>query len=113
MQYFYGMNRTEAVAREYWFELLFALLAVPGALCSFYLYPIYDNIGWHHPELFPAVALVDQCRFVGFTLVVVGFVATLEWNALFIASGIRSEASKRTDLAFRSSSADCRASGSG
>src|SRR5438093_2788325 len=60
-----------------------ALLAVPGALCSFYLYPIYDNIGWHHPELFPAVALVDQCRFVGFTLVVVGFVATLEWNALF------------------------------
>ena len=60
-----------------------ALLALPPILYTFYLIPVYDNIWWYYPWQFPAVSLIDRCRFVTFSMVIIGFVAVLEWDALF------------------------------
>lgn len=61
-----------------------AVLAVPPALYTLYLIPAYDAIFWHFPEKYGAYCLIDQCRFVTFSMVVVGFIALLEWDALFL-----------------------------
>ena len=61
-----------------------ALLALPPIFYTFYLIPTYDDIGWHFPWQYPAVSLIDQCRYVTLSMVVVGFVAVLEWDALFL-----------------------------
>lgn len=61
-----------------------ALLALPPILFTFYLIPVYDNIWWYYPWQFPAVSLIDHCRFVTVTMVIIGFVAVLEWDALFL-----------------------------
>jgi hypothetical protein len=61
-----------------------AMLALPPILYTLYLVPAYDNIWWNFPGQFPAVSLIDHCRYVTFSMVVVGFVAVLEWDALFL-----------------------------
>lgn len=61
-----------------------ALLAVPPIAYTLYLIPYYDGIGWNAPSFFPSAALVDHCRFVTLTMVVTGFIAVLEWDALFL-----------------------------
>jgi hypothetical protein len=61
-----------------------AVLAVPPALYTLYLVPAYDNIFWNFPQQYAAYCLIDQCRYVTFSLVVVGFIALLQWDALFL-----------------------------
>jgi hypothetical protein len=62
---------------------ILSVLALPGIFYTFYQYSAYDLIGQHHPNLYPAISLVDHCRYVIFSMVVIGFVAVLEWDALF------------------------------
>jgi hypothetical protein len=61
-----------------------AVLAVPPILYTLYLVPAYDNIWWNFPERYAAFCLIDHCRYTAFSMVVVGFVAVLEWDALFL-----------------------------
>ena len=46
--------------------------------------PAYENICGISPENYGAICLVDHCRYVTFSMVVIGFVAVLEWDALFL-----------------------------
>ena len=62
---------------------ILALLALPGIFYTFYQYSSYDFIAQHHPNLYPAISLVDHCRYIIFSMVLIGFVAVLEWDALF------------------------------
>lgn len=62
---------------------ILSLLAVPGVLYTFFLYSTYDDIMQHHPALFAPFALVDQCRFLTFSMAVTGFAAVLQWDSLF------------------------------
>jgi len=62
---------------------ILAVLALPGIFYTFFQYSAYDFIAQHHPNLYPAISLVDHCRYVIFSMVVIGFVAVLEWDALF------------------------------
>ncbi len=61
-----------------------ALLAMPPILYTLYLINLYSDVGWFFPRQFAAVSLVDHCRYVTFTMIVIGFVAILEWDALFL-----------------------------
>ena len=36
------------------------------------------------PRQYPTISLIDHCRFVTFSMVIIGFVAVLEWDALFL-----------------------------
>lgn len=63
---------------------ILAVLAVPPILYTLYLVPAYDNIWWNFPQKYSAFCLIDHCRYVTFSMVVVGFVAVLEWDALFL-----------------------------
>lgn len=63
---------------------ILAVLAVPPAFYTIFLVPAYDNIFWHFPEKFAAYCLIDECRYVTFSMVVVGFVALLQWDTLFL-----------------------------
>ena len=60
-----------------------ALLATPTLLYTLYLFQVYDDIGQNHPAVYAAVSLVDRSRYVTLAMVVIGFVAVLEWDALF------------------------------
>ncbi len=61
-----------------------ALLALPGAFYSLYLFPVYDYIDWYDLEaLYQRLTLVDPCRLLTLSMVVVGMVTVLEWDALF------------------------------
>lgn len=88
--FFYQFFENEFVSRGSEARLtvahVLAMLAVPPALYTLYLVPAYDNIFWNFPEKYAAYCLIDQCRYVTFSLVVVGFVALLEWDALFPGS---------------------------
>lgn len=61
-----------------------ALLAVPPILYTLYLVPAFDAIWWRFPEKYAPICLINHCRYVTFSMVVVGFVAVLEWDALFL-----------------------------
>lgn len=61
-----------------------ALLAVPGVWYAVFRFFIYSYIYWHFTQAFyNAVSISDQCRYVLFSMAVVGLVAVLEWDALF------------------------------
>ena len=59
-----------------------SLLAVPPFFYTMHLIAIYGYIGTNYPALYPVTCLVEQCRYVFFAMVVVGFIAVLEWDAL-------------------------------
>jgi len=61
-----------------------ALLPLPGIFYTFYIIPTYDDIRLFFPWQFPAVSLIDQCRYVTFSMIVIGIIAILEWDALFL-----------------------------
>ena len=63
------------------------MLASRPFFSPFISIPAYDNIWWNFPWQFPAVSLIDHCRYVTFSMVVIGFVAVLEWDALFLDIG--------------------------
>jgi hypothetical protein len=61
-----------------------ALLPLPGIFYIFFLYWPYDYIYWHFSQaVYDRATMVDQCCFVIFAMVVIGFVVVLEWDALF------------------------------
>jgi hypothetical protein len=61
-----------------------ALLAFPPIFYTLYEVDTYANVYWNVPWQYPSVSLIDHYRFVTFSMVVIGFVAILEWDALFL-----------------------------
>jgi hypothetical protein len=61
-----------------------AMLPLPGIFYTFYIIPTYDDIRLFFPWQYPAVTLIDQCRYVTLSMIVIGIVAILEWDALFL-----------------------------
>ncbi len=63
---------------------ILALLGVPGVFYVMYLYLAYtDPRVQESPALFEQIALVHKSTLIFFTMLVIGFVAVLEWDALF------------------------------
>ena len=60
-----------------------ALLALPPIFYTLFQVDTYANIWWNFPWKYPTVSLIDHYRFVTFSMVVIGFIAILEWDALF------------------------------
>lgn len=60
-----------------------AILAGPAVLYTLFVFQTYDDIGQNHPAAYAAVALVDRTRYLTLAMVLIGFVAVLEWDALF------------------------------
>jgi hypothetical protein len=60
-----------------------ALLALPPIFYTLFQVDTYANIWWNFPWQYPTVSLIDHFRFVTFSMVITGFIAILEWDALF------------------------------
>ena len=58
------------------------LLAAPGLIC-FWLMPKYTVLAFAAPKVAEAASLSDKMFFITFSMVVMGFVTVLEWDALF------------------------------
>ena len=61
---------------------IIALLAAPG-LITFWLFPKYTYLSFQPAGIAEAESLVDKLFFLTFSMVVMGFVTVLEWDALF------------------------------
>ena len=61
-----------------------AMLAAPPIIYTFYLVAVYTSIEIGAPWEYPSVSLIDHCRYVMLAMIVMGFVAILEWDALFL-----------------------------
>ena len=61
-----------------------ALLALPPIFYTLFQVDTYATVFWEVPWRYPSVSLIDHYRFVTFSMVVIGFVAILEWDALFL-----------------------------
>lgn len=58
---------------------ILALLAVPATFYTFYVTVAYGYVYWHFSwALYNSVCISDQCRYVIFSMVVVGIVAVVE-----------------------------------
>jgi hypothetical protein len=62
---------------------ILAVLALPGLFYTMYLYPLYFDIALYFPDSYPVVSMIDRSRYMFYSMAVVGFVAVLEWDALF------------------------------
>jgi hypothetical protein len=62
---------------------ILALLAVPGMMLTFFLFPKYTVLAFLPPEVREQASLIDKYFYVTFTMVVMGCVTVLEWDALF------------------------------
>jgi hypothetical protein len=63
---------------------ILALLVIPGIVYTVFLYLPYDYLYWHFQQsIYDRATAIDQCRFVIFSMVVIGFLAVLEWDGLF------------------------------
>lgn len=60
-----------------------AVLALPGLFYTMYLYPLYFDIALYFPDSYPVVSMIDRSRYMFYSMAVIGFVAVLEWDALF------------------------------
>jgi hypothetical protein len=58
------------------------VVAAPGLLC-FWLMPKYTVLAFQPPQVAEAASLPDKLFFLTFSMVVMGFVTVLEWDALF------------------------------
>ncbi len=58
------------------------MLAAPGLIC-FWLMPKYTALVFVPPKVAEAASLSDKMFFITFSMVVMGFVTVLEWDALF------------------------------
>ena len=59
-----------------------ALLAVPGLLVPFALLGKYSELSYY-PELLDPLSWIDKAFFISFSMVVMGAVTLLQWDALF------------------------------
>ncbi len=63
---------------------ILAMLPIPGVAYALFAFFVYSYIYWHFTQaLYDAVSTADQCRYVLFSMAVIGLVAVLEWDALF------------------------------
>lgn len=63
---------------------ILALLTVPAIFYTFYVSPVYGYVYWHFSwNLYDAICISDQCRYVLFSMVVIGIVTVVEWDRLF------------------------------
>src|ERR1700720_2938190 len=58
------------------------VLAAPGLLC-FWLMPKYTVLAFQPPQVAEAASLPDKLFFLTFSMVAMGFITVLEWDALF------------------------------
>ncbi len=63
---------------------ILALLAMPPVIYSLYQLPTYSYIYWFSQWKYEQVSLMDHCRFIILSMAIIGFVAVLEWDALFL-----------------------------
>jgi hypothetical protein len=62
---------------------MISLLAVPGLLLPLWLLPKYATIS-RNPPFFRELAIsVDMCFFIGYSMVVLGFITIIQWDSLF------------------------------
>lgn len=61
---------------------ILAVLASPGLVC-FWLITKYTALAFEPPEVMEAASLPDKLFFLTYSIVVMGFVTILEWDALF------------------------------
>lgn len=59
------------------------LLATPGMMISFYLIPRYTELEIRAPQMLKTAIRLDQMLFMTIAMSIMGFVAALEWEALF------------------------------
>ena len=64
------------------FAKIIAALAAPG-LIAFWLMPKYTYYSFEPAKVAEAASLIDKLFFLTFSMVVMGFVTVLEWDALF------------------------------
>jgi len=64
------------------FAKIIAALAAPG-LIAFWLMPKYSYYAFEPANVAEAASLIDKLFFLTFSMVVMGFVTVLEWDALF------------------------------
>jgi hypothetical protein len=63
---------------------ILALLPIPVIFYSLFAHASYAYIYWHFSQaVYDRATMVDQFRFVIFSMAIIGFVAVLEWDALF------------------------------
>ena len=72
----------QAEARVTLIQIL-AVLTIPGFVISALLINKYSALANGHDGLASLAALNDKCRFLFFSMVVMGLVTVLEWDALF------------------------------
>lgn len=72
-----GADSTAVVVRA------LGLLATPGMMVALYLMPRYVELEIRSPQLLPAARRFDQMMFLTLATSIMGFVAALEWDALF------------------------------
>src|SRR5450432_439576 len=60
-----------------------ALLATPGMMIAMYLMPRYMQLALGPPHILEAARRLDQMMFMTLSTTIMGFVAVLEWEALF------------------------------
>jgi hypothetical protein len=63
---------------------ILALLPLAPIFYSLFAHASYAYIYWHFSQaVYDRATMVDQFRFVVFSMIIIGFVAVLEWDALF------------------------------
>jgi hypothetical protein len=86
--FFHGFFENEFMSRGSEARLtvvhVLALLALPPIFYTFYLIVTYNDIATFFPWQYHAVSLIDHCRYITVSMVVMGFLAVLEWDALFL-----------------------------
>src|SRR5436309_1089972 len=60
-----------------------AMLATPGMMIALYLMPRYTTLSFQAPHLLDNARRLDQMMFMTLAMSITGFVAALEWEALF------------------------------
>ena len=85
--FFRGLLNQEALAGQsesrYSITPILAVLFVPGLFIGMYQFPKYVRLAFGPPAQTEAAASVDRLMFVFFSMIVVGFLAVLQWDALF------------------------------
>jgi hypothetical protein len=64
------------------FAKIIGVVAAPGLVC-FWLMPKYSVLAYEPPAVAEAASLPDKLLFLTFSMVIMGFVTVLEWDALF------------------------------
>jgi hypothetical protein len=85
--FFCGMFDQDLLARQsesrHSIAPILAVLAVPGVFMSMYQWPKYVRLAFEPPVYREAAAAIDRLMFVFLSMVAIGFVTVVQWDALF------------------------------